>query len=162
MNSVVASLQVPDRAVPALPDPADLAARGLSVEISDAVATVTLSRPERRNAMTPSMWHGLAAIGAGLPAQVRVVLVRGAGPSFCAGIDLRLFSEQGVPGEDRVPSAPPPVSRTGSRAARPDTPGCGTPPSSRWPSSRDTRSAPAVSSRCPVTCGCWRRTPACA
>lgn len=108
MNSEVASAEGPGSAGPALPDPADLAARGLSAEISDAVATVTLSRPARRNAMTPSMWHGLAAIGAGLPAQVRVVLVRGAGPSFCAGIDLRLFSEQGVPGEDRAPSAADP------------------------------------------------------
>src|SRR5450755_647860 len=87
---------------------ADLAAHGLSVEISDAVATVTLSRPERRNAMTPGMWHGLAAIGASLPPRVRVVLVRGAGPSFCAGIDLRMFSADGVPGEDPAPSAADP------------------------------------------------------
>ena len=57
-----------------------------------AVATVTLARPERRNAMTPAIWHGLAEIGAGLPSQVRVVVLRGAGPSFCAGIDLKLLA----------------------------------------------------------------------
>ena len=54
--------------------------------------------------MTPAVWRGLAAIGAGLPAQVRVVVIRGAGPSFSAGIDLRMFSAEGVPGEDRLPS----------------------------------------------------------
>jgi len=44
--------------------------------------------------MTPAVWRGLAAIGAGLPSGVRVVVVRGAGPSFCSGIDLRLFSAE--------------------------------------------------------------------
>jgi enoyl-CoA hydratase/carnithine racemase len=53
--------------------------------------------------MTPAMWRGLAAVGAELPAGVRVVVVRGAGPSFCSGIDLRVFSEAGVPGEARPP-----------------------------------------------------------
>jgi enoyl-CoA hydratase/carnithine racemase len=82
---------------------ADLVAYGLSLDIDDAVATVTLSRPERRNAMTPGMWRGLAAVGASLPDRVRVVVVRGAGPSFCAGIDLRMFSAEGVPGEAPMP-----------------------------------------------------------
>jgi enoyl-CoA hydratase/carnithine racemase len=70
--------------------------------------TITVDRPARRNAMTPAMWHGLAAIGRTLPPAVRVVVVRGAGPSFSAGIDLRLFSPEGVPGEDplRSPASP--------------------------------------------------------
>jgi enoyl-CoA hydratase/carnithine racemase len=74
------------------------------LDISDAVATVTLDRAERRNAMTPAVWRGLAAIGASVPAQVRVVVIRGAGSSFSSGIDLRMFSAEGVPGEDRLPS----------------------------------------------------------
>jgi enoyl-CoA hydratase/carnithine racemase len=82
-------------------DVADLAAAGLDLSIEDCVATVTLVRPERRNAMTPGMWHGLARVGAAIPEQVRVVVVRGDGPSFCAGIDLRTFSQEGVPGEER-------------------------------------------------------------
>ncbi|HEX5189772.1 MAG TPA: enoyl-CoA hydratase/isomerase family protein [Streptosporangiaceae bacterium] len=65
---------------------------GLRLAIDGAVATVTLARPERRNAMTPAVWHGLAEIGATLPPDVRVVIVRGDGPSFCAGIDLNLLS----------------------------------------------------------------------
>ena len=36
---------------------------GLKLDVDGAVATVTLNRPERRNAMTPSMWRGLATIG---------------------------------------------------------------------------------------------------
>ncbi|MFB4318632.1 enoyl-CoA hydratase/isomerase family protein [Actinomadura sp. 21ATH] len=78
---------------PAL-DPAvpGLAEAGLRLDIDGAVATVTLDRPERRNAMTFAMWRGLAAIGRGLPADVRVVVLRGAGPSFSAGIDLSMFS----------------------------------------------------------------------
>jgi enoyl-CoA hydratase/carnithine racemase len=59
--------------------------------------------------MTPAVWRGLAAIGAGLPPGVRVVVVRGAGPSFCSGIDLRMFSAEGVPGEDPPLSAADPA-----------------------------------------------------
>ncbi|HKD86917.1 MAG TPA: enoyl-CoA hydratase/isomerase family protein [Streptosporangiaceae bacterium] len=84
--------------------PVDLTGTGLELSISGSVATVTLARPERRNAMTPGMWHGLARIGASIPDAVRVVVVRGEGPSFCAGIDLRMFSPEGVPGEEPNPS----------------------------------------------------------
>ena len=85
-------------------DLADLTGTGLELSVDDSVATVTLARPERRNAMTPGMWRGLARIGAAIPEHVRVVVVRGAGPSFCAGIDLRMFSAEGIPGEERNPS----------------------------------------------------------
>ncbi len=87
---------------------AELTAAGLRLDMDDTVATVTLSRPERRNAMTPAVWTGLAAIGNQLPPAVRVVVVRGAGPSFCAGIDLRMFTPEGVPGEDTPPVAADP------------------------------------------------------
>jgi enoyl-CoA hydratase/carnithine racemase len=90
-------------------DPGDLAAAGLRLEVSGAVATVTLSRPERRNAMTPSMWHGLARIGETIGDDARVVVLKGEGPSFCAGIDLRMFSAEGVPGEDAGPPATDPA-----------------------------------------------------
>jgi enoyl-CoA hydratase/carnithine racemase len=76
---------------------------GLKFTVDGAVATVTLARKERRNAMTPRMWHGLARIGSELlPADTRVVVVKGEGPSFCAGIDLRTFNPEGVPGEPRT------------------------------------------------------------
>jgi len=89
--------------------PAELASSGLLLDVDGAVATVTLNRPERRNAMTPGMWLGLAAVAAMLPPRTRVVIVRGAGPSFSSGIDLRMFSAEGVPGEESPPSAADPA-----------------------------------------------------
>ena len=43
--------------------PDELAAAGLRYAVDGAVATITLDRPEVRNAQTPTMWRGLAAIG---------------------------------------------------------------------------------------------------
>ena len=57
---------------------------------ADGVATVILNRPEKRNALNRALLDGLTACFARLeddPA-VRVVVVRGAGPAFCAGMDL--------------------------------------------------------------------------
>jgi enoyl-CoA hydratase/carnithine racemase len=90
--------------------PAELQASGLRLVISGAVATITLARPQRRNAMTPALWRGLAAIGADLPDSVRVVVIKGEGPSFCSGIDLRMFSAEGVPGEEPMNPADPGLS----------------------------------------------------
>jgi enoyl-CoA hydratase/carnithine racemase len=67
--------------------PEELAAAGLRYAVDGAVATVTLSRPEVRNAQTPTMWRALAAIGEEVPDDVRVVVVRGEGRSFSAGLD---------------------------------------------------------------------------
>jgi enoyl-CoA hydratase/carnithine racemase len=64
-----------------------------------AVLTVTLDRPDQLNAQTPATWSALAEIGAALDDDVRVVVVRGAGRSFSAGLDRSLFSpEPGVTG----------------------------------------------------------------
>lgn len=71
---------------------------GLRLDVAGPVATVTLDRPERRNAQTPQTWTALAEIGRTLPGDVRVVVLRGEGPSFSAGLDLRMFTPEGVPG----------------------------------------------------------------
>ncbi|HEY3734060.1 MAG TPA: enoyl-CoA hydratase/isomerase family protein [Streptosporangiaceae bacterium] len=76
----------------------ELADGALRLAIDDQVATITLSRPERRNAVTPAIWHALAEIGASLPEPVRVVVVRAEGPSFCAGIDLKVLAQASAPG----------------------------------------------------------------
>jgi len=52
--------------------------------------------------MTPAVWRGLADIGASLPPDLRVVVVRGEGPSFCAGIDLNLLTS--AAGDEAVAS----------------------------------------------------------
>jgi enoyl-CoA hydratase/carnithine racemase len=59
---------------------------------SGAVLTVTLDRPDRLNAQTPATWEALAAVGRSLDGDVRVVVVRGSGRSFSAGLDRSLFS----------------------------------------------------------------------
>ena len=55
-----------------------------------AVARVTLSRPERFNAMTRDMWRQLASVFGQLKADpdVRLVVVAGAAGHFCAGGDI--------------------------------------------------------------------------
>jgi enoyl-CoA hydratase len=59
-------------------------------EAADAVATLTLNRPERRNAITPELIEDFdAALTRALDDEdVRVVRLRGAGSSFCAGYDI--------------------------------------------------------------------------
>jgi enoyl-CoA hydratase/carnithine racemase len=59
-----------------------------------AVLTVTLDRPEQLNAQTPATWAALAEVGRTLDDAVRVVVVRGAGRSFSAGLDRSLFSTE--------------------------------------------------------------------
>jgi enoyl-CoA hydratase/carnithine racemase len=71
--------------------PEELAAAGLTYDVSGVVATVTLSRPEVRNAQTPTMWRALAGIGDEVPDDVRVVVVRGEGQSFSAGLDRAML-----------------------------------------------------------------------
>ena len=57
---------------------------------ADGVATVTLNRPDKRNALNRTLLDGLVACFERLEDDpgVRVVVVRGAGPAFCAGMDL--------------------------------------------------------------------------
>jgi enoyl-CoA hydratase/carnithine racemase len=77
--------------------PDELSAAGLLLDVTGPVATITLDRPEVRNAQTPAMWRALAAVGAELPADVRVVVVRGSGQSFSAGLDRAMLDPAGAP-----------------------------------------------------------------
>lgn len=72
---------------------------GLRFEMDGEIATITLCRPERRNAQTFATWSALARIGEDLPEQVRVVVIQGEGPSFSSGIDLRMFTQLPSPDE---------------------------------------------------------------
>ena len=67
----------------------------LALEISEAVATVCLNRPDKANSMNGAMWEELQACFEWLDQEptVRVVILAGNGRHFCAGIDLNLFSE---------------------------------------------------------------------
>lgn len=63
----------------------------LRLHIQDGVATLTMNRPDRRNAMNRAMLNGLVEHMDALDKNpdVRVVVVRGEGPGFCSGMDLR-------------------------------------------------------------------------
>lgn len=78
-----------------MPGPAVPPEAGFTVEVQDAVARITLNRPDRRNPQTPDTWTWLARVGSALPGSVRVVVVAGAGPSFSAGLDRALLGERG-------------------------------------------------------------------
>ena len=71
----------------------------LSVQTDGPVRVVTLDRPDKRNAQTPSLWRALADEARTLPDEVRVVVLRGAGDAFSAGIDTAMFSPEGIDGE---------------------------------------------------------------
>lgn len=75
---------------------------GLAFQLDGAVATITLDRPEVRNAQTPLMWRTLAEVGAQLPDDVRAVVVRGAGHSFSAGLDRSMLDPTDTSGEESV------------------------------------------------------------
>jgi len=64
------------------------ATAGVQIDRAGPVATVTLCRPEVLNAQTPEMWTALRDLSRELPGDVRVVVLRGAGRAFSAGLDL--------------------------------------------------------------------------
>jgi enoyl-CoA hydratase/carnithine racemase len=82
--------------------PQELAQVGLRYDVEGAVATITLDRPDVRNAQTPSMWRALARIGEGVGDDVRVVVVRGTGQSFSAGLDRAMLTPGGGDGQETV------------------------------------------------------------
>jgi len=67
----------------------------LLVDRDADVATVTLNRPGKRNALTVDMWRQLEAICLALrtDSSLRAVVITGAGKSFCAGADISALSE---------------------------------------------------------------------
>jgi len=73
---------------------------GVLYSVEAGVATIMLDRPEVRNALNGAMCDALceAAARAAADTSVRLVLVRGNGPVFCAGADVK--ERQGMGGEE--------------------------------------------------------------
>jgi enoyl-CoA hydratase/carnithine racemase len=71
------------------------------VERSEGVVTVTLNRPERKNAATPAMWDELQTTFTEVAQRSsdRVLVLTGAGGAFCSGADL---SDLGGPGDHQL------------------------------------------------------------
>lgn len=72
----------------------------IQYEVEDGRARITLSRPERHNAMTPKLLEELedALWEADDDGSVHCVILRGAGPSFCSGYDLTSLGRKPRPG----------------------------------------------------------------
>lgn len=76
---------------------------GVHLTADDAIATVTLTNPDKRNAQSPATWRALAEAGQALPGSVRVVVLRAEGKSFSAGLDRQAFTPEGFDGEPSFP-----------------------------------------------------------
>ncbi|MEU9559507.1 enoyl-CoA hydratase/isomerase family protein [Streptomyces fumanus] len=72
---------------------------GVRLTVDDAIATVTLTNPAKRNAQSPALWRALTETGRRLPGTVRVVVLRAEGKSFSAGLDRQAFTPEGFDGE---------------------------------------------------------------
>lgn len=77
------------------------------VEQVGSIRTIRLNRPERRNAMTPEMQLELiAALNDAGTTDCRVVILEGAGETFCSGLDLSVLKEaQGRSSADHLHDA---------------------------------------------------------
>jgi enoyl-CoA hydratase/carnithine racemase len=75
--------------------------RDVLFEHGGEIATITLNRPDKRNALTPAMINETCDAVTRLRDDpvVRVVVVRGNGPAFCAGLDLTEMAKQRAEGE---------------------------------------------------------------
>jgi enoyl-CoA hydratase/carnithine racemase len=76
---------------------------GIRMDLDGPVCTITLSRPEVLNAQTPATWAALRQIGDTLDPGVRVVVVRGEGRSFSAGLDKSVFAGASIGGAPSFP-----------------------------------------------------------
>jgi enoyl-CoA hydratase len=63
------------------------------VDVTDGIMTVTLNRPEARNAANKALAEGVAAAMDELDSNdaIRVAILTGAGGTFCSGMDLKAF-----------------------------------------------------------------------
>ncbi|VCU70584.1 Hydroxycinnamoyl-CoA hydratase-lyase [Pigmentiphaga humi] len=67
--------------------------KNVKVEIADGIGWVTLNRPDKRNAMSPDLHFEMVDVLKELAEEpaVRVLVLTGAGESWCAGQDIGLF-----------------------------------------------------------------------
>ena len=86
----------------------------LLVDAADGIMTITLNRPQARNAITLAMANAIAAAVDELEGNkdLRAAVITGAGTSFCAGMDLKGFARGEIPRlEDRgfagITNSPP-------------------------------------------------------
>jgi enoyl-CoA hydratase/carnithine racemase len=90
-----------------------------TVEISDHVAVVTLTRAEKHNALDLPMFEALVAAAGRLRGErgVRAAVLHGEGPSFCSGIDLSAIMSFGEGAQALLEPLRGPVPNRFQRAA---------------------------------------------
>jgi enoyl-CoA hydratase/carnithine racemase len=79
---------------------------GFRIDFRSGLATITLNRGDRLNCQTPRMWTELTRARRELPGTVRLVVLRGEGRAFSAGLDRALFSGKGPDGILELPKLP--------------------------------------------------------
>ena len=74
----------------------------VSCTVSNGIADVRLTRPEKRNALDRAMFRAIieAADRVAADRSVRVVVLSGEGKAFCAGLDTSLFASMAAPPTD--------------------------------------------------------------
>ncbi|MEI7629616.1 MAG: enoyl-CoA hydratase/isomerase family protein [Actinomycetes bacterium] len=75
---------------------------GVRIQRRADVLHVTLANPANRNAQSPATWRRLASVENFVTPEVRVVVLTGEGVSFCAGLDRRMLSPEGIEGEESL------------------------------------------------------------
>ena len=86
----------------------------LSVERAGGVVTITLDRPEKKNAINGRMWDDLEGVLAGIARSTtdRAVVLTGANGEFCSGADVSDMAPARSGSE--APGGPPPMHQLGA------------------------------------------------
>jgi 2-(1,2-epoxy-1,2-dihydrophenyl)acetyl-CoA isomerase len=85
----------------------------LLVSIEDGIKRITINRPDRRNSVDgETVQMLLSAVKGSVSDGTRVVILSGAGDSFCAGADLAATSERDIEEFDVTKSLPENVNPT--------------------------------------------------
>ncbi len=84
------------------------------VETTDGIAHVRLNRPDKRNALDGEMFQAIADAGEQLKTHddLRAIVISGEGKSFCAGLDLAMFSQLDRPTDRTHPGVIQPSGLT--------------------------------------------------
>ena len=82
--------------------------RDICFDSAEAIATITLNRPDRLNAWTIRMGNEVrhAVLTAERDPDIRVIIVTGAGRGYCAGADMQMLQGLGSGGELAAASGP--------------------------------------------------------
>jgi len=77
----------------------------IKLEREDGIGVMTLNRPDKLNAVSPTMWFELSAAFDEVRSDddIRVLILTGADPGFCAGADVEETLTLAVPGAEAPP-----------------------------------------------------------